>query len=270
MSFLQASILGIIQGLTEFLPVSSSAHLVLAPAYLNWHFSESEAFIFDVLVQWGTLAAVIIYFWKDLRAIFFAAVSSLRSRNLEDKDARLAWLIVIASIPAAIIGFLVRDAIQSVFIQPAIAGWLLLATAGLLVMAELLGKRMRDLDKLSLLDALIIGLFQAFSLLPGISRSGSTIAGAMIRNIDRASAARFSFLMSVPVMMGAGLFALTELGQFSDLSAFAGPLIVGFIFSALVGYFAIKWLLNFVANRSFYPFAIYCTLLGFISIWLFA
>ncbi len=270
MNAFQAAILGLIQGFTEFLPVSSSAHLVLAPAYFGWEFGEAQAFVFDVLVQWGTLVAVIIFFWGDLLPIVRATLLSLRTRKLDDPHARLGWLIVLASIPAALIGLLVKDAIQAIFVNAGLAGWLLLVTAVLLIMAEVVGKRLREMETIQPLDALIIGAFQALALLPGISRSGATIAGAMSRNLKREAAARFSFLLSVPVMIGAGLLALLDLKDIPEAGTFVAPLLIGFLVAALVGYWSIKWLLKFLATRSLYPFAIYCIVLGGFSIWLFA
>ena len=268
MSPIQAALLGLVQGLTEFLPISSSAHLVLAPAYLGWDISKTEAFIFDVLVQWGTLLAVIIYFRSDLLAIIRASLHSLGTRSLEDPLAKLGWLIALGTLPAALIGWLIRDSILGVFVMPGFAGWLLLGTAGLLVFAELVGKRQREMESLSSMDALVIGAFQALALLPGISRSGATIAGAVSRNLKREAAARFSFLLSVPVMLGAGFLALLELTAFPEAESFVISLLVGFLVATLVGYASIRWLLRFLSTHSLYSFAIYCALLGTISIWL--
>lgn len=268
MNPLQAAFLGLVQGLTEFLPISSSAHLVLAPAYLGWDISKTEAFIFDVLVQWGTLLAVLVYFREDLLAITRASLRSLRTRSLEDPLARLGWLIVLGSLPAALIGWLVRDRILGVFVMPGVAGWMLLVTAALLVFAEVVGKRQREIQSINPMDTFIVGAFQALALLPGISRSGATIAGAMSRNLKREAAARFSFLLSVPVMLGAGFLALLKLTEFPAAGSFAISLLVGFLVAAMVGYASIRWLLRFLATHSLYAFAVYCALLGTISIWL--
>jgi len=269
MTYIQAAILGLVQGLTEFLPISSSAHLVLVPAYLGWDIHESQAFIFDVLVQWGTLLAVLIYFRKDILLISRATLRSLKNRSLNDTNAKIGWMIIIATLPAAVIGLLVFDRIEVIFVLPQLAGWLLLVTAVFLVAAEMIGGRTRDLESINSFDALLVGATQALALLPGISRSGATIAGAMSRNLKREVAARFSFLMSIPVMIGAGILALIRLSEIPNMASFSNALLIGFIISAIVGYLSIRWLLNFLASRSLYSFSIYCAAFGIISIWFF-
>jgi undecaprenyl-diphosphatase len=261
MTLLQSIILGIIQGLTEFLPISSSAHLVIAPYLLNWQIPAQDAFIFDVLVQLGTLLAVIVYFRKDLLTILVSVFRGLFSRHpwkpFSDQNARLGWYLVLATIPAVIAGFLFRDLVERAFSSPLAASLLLVGTAALLVTAELVGKRSRQIESITWLDALLVGLFQVISLLPGISRSGSTISGGMIRNLDRPSAARFSFLMSVPVMIGAGLVAIVDLIKLPNYTGQIPTLIAGFVTAALVGYLTIRWLLSYLSKRSLYIFAAY-------------
>jgi undecaprenyl-diphosphatase len=265
MTLLQSIILGIIQGLTEFLPISSSAHLVITPYILGWDIPVQEAFIFDVLVQLGTLLAVIVFFWKDLYSIITGVINGLIHKNpFSEPASRLGWVLVLATIPAVLAGMLLKNPIEQVFGNPIATGLLLFGTAALLVVAELYGKRIRKIEAISWLDALIIGLFQVISLLPGISRSGSTISGGMIRNLERPSAARFSFLMSVPVMLGAGAIAFTDLIQLPDFSAQIPTLVVGFITSAVVGYFSIRWLLAYLVSRRLFPFAIYCVVMAMV------
>jgi undecaprenyl-diphosphatase len=267
MTLLQSIILGIIQGLTEFLPISSSAHLVITPYLLNWHFPAQDGFIFDVLVQLGTLLAVIIYFRRDLYQIIKAVVYGLiHRRPLVDPMSRLGWLLILASIPAVIAGLLFKDSVESVFGNPLGTGLLLLGTAALLVTAELVGKRNRHIDSITWVDAIIIGIFQAISLLPGISRSGSTITGGMIRNIDRTSSARFSFLMSVPVMIGAGALATLDLIKAPNFGVQVPTLIAGFVTAAIVGYLSIHWLLAYLVKGRFFLFAIYCVVIALIVI----
>jgi undecaprenyl-diphosphatase len=259
MTLLQSILLGIIQGLTEFLPISSSAHLVIAPYLLGWHIPAQEGFIFDVLVQLGTLLAVIIYFRKDLYRIIVAVINGLiHRRPFLDPMSRLGWMLVLATIPAVIAGALLKNLVERAFASPVAAAIFLLGTAGLLVIAEWVGKRTRQFESITWMDALIVGLFQVVSLLPGISRSGSTIAGGMVRNIDRPSAARFSFLMSVPVMLGAGALALVDLIKQPNFTVQIPTLLAGFIISAIVGYLAIRWLLAYLVRRPLYIFAIYC------------
>jgi len=261
-TLLQSILLGIIQGLTEFLPISSSAHLVITPYILGWQIPVQEAFIFDVLVQLGTLLAVIIFFWKDLTSIVIGVINGLiHKQPFSEPSSRLGWMLVLATIPAILAGLLFKDPVERAFGNPVATGLLLFGTAALLVIAELVGKRIRQIETISWMDTLIIGLFQAISLLPGISRSGSTISAGMIRNLERPAAARFSFLMSVPVMLGAGTFATIDLIQLPSFSVQLPTLIAGFITSAIVGYFTIRWLLAYLVTRRLYPFAIYCVVL---------
>ena len=263
MTLLQSIILGIIQGLTEFIPVSSSAHLVLTPYLLNWHIPAQEAFIFDILVQLGTLLAVILYFRKDLYTIIVGVITGIiRKQPLTEPSSRLGWMIILATIPAVIAGLLFKEPVERVFANPLATGILLFGTSILLLIAEFVGQRIRRLENISWVDALIIGLFQVISLLPGISRSGSTISGGMIRNLERPAAARFSFLMSIPVMMGAGTLALIDLTKVPNFSIHIPNLIAGFITSAVVGYLAIRWLIGFLVSRKLIPFAIYCAVVS--------
>jgi len=267
MSLLEAIILGIIQGLTEFLPISSSAHLVLVPFLLNWQLDEAFVFVFDVLVQMGTLVAVIVYFRKDLWNIIRAWVAGLISRKpFAEADSRLGWYLILATIPAAVLGLLVKDLVEAAFNSPLATGLFLLLTAALLVTAEKIGKRNRSMEQMDWKDALTIGAFQAISIFPGVSRSGSTITGGMTRHLDRPSAARFSFLMSVPVMLAAGGLALLDLLDVPNLAQFLPVMAAGFVAAAVVGYLSIRWLLSFLTRRTLYPFAIYCVALSVIVV----
>ena len=263
MSFLQSLILGIIQGLTEFLPISSSAHLVLVPYLFGWKFPESQVFPFDVLVQIGTLVAVIIYFWSDLWAILKAFFNGLIQRKpFEDPNARMGWYLIIATIPAGLAGVLLKSKVEAAFNSPRLTAYFLFGTAALLLAAEFFSRRSRKLGSIKWFDALWIGLFQALSIFPGISRSGSTITGGMTRDLERPAAARFSFLMSIPVMIAAGFFSIGDLLQVPNLGSFLPILFVGFVAAALVGYLSIHWLLSFLNKRSLVYFAIYCILLA--------
>ncbi len=259
MDILQAVILGIIQGITEFLPISSSAHLVIAPFFLGWEFPEAQIFPFNVLVQVGTLVAVVAYFWRDLIVILAAVVRGLITRQpFGSQDARMGWYLVLASIPAGLGGLFLKDTVEAAFKSPQVTAGFLFGTAALLIAAERIGKRTRDLASLRWMDALWIGLGQVLALFPGISRSGATIAAGMSRHLERKAAGRFSFLMMVPVMAAAGVFSLIDLLEVPDLAAFLPVMAVGFVTAAIVGILAIHWLLNFLSRRSLYPFAIYC------------
>jgi undecaprenyl-diphosphatase len=262
MDLIQASILGLVQGLTEYLPVSSSAHLVLVPKWLGWHFDVKQAFVFDVLVQMGTLLGVIVYFFKDLSEIAkFMWQGLISGKPLARPESRLGWLVGLATIPSAVGGLLLKDEVASFFDSPKTVLAFLLMTAGLLVLAEFLSKGRRT--EIKLLDAILIGLSQLLALLPGISRSGSTISVGVMMGLTKPAAARFSFLMSIPVMLGAGLMAARDIfNDFSVLQNMLAPLLVGILVSAVSGYLVIRWFLNFLKNQSLLWFAAYCALVG--------
>ncbi len=265
----QALFLGILQGATEFLPVSSSGHLVLVPWLLNW---SAPGLAFDAVVHWGTAVAVVVYFWRDWVALVGAAVRSLPSlpryaRALFSPDesaaglnpeARLAWLIVIGTVPAALIGYLLEDFFEGMFARPVAAAGFLLVTAALLAASERWGARQRDLDALRGIDAVAVGLAQALAIFPGISRSGATIAMGLTRRMRRESAARFSFFLATPIILGAGLLKVVDLAQAGGLHAQATSLVVGFVGAAGVGLGCIHFLLRYLQNRRLYPFAAYC------------
>ncbi len=267
MTYLQSILLGIVQGLTEFLPISSSGHLVIVPYFLNWDIPPQDAFVFDVLVQVATLAAVIIYFWRDLLAIGKALYSGLRARKpLAEPASRLGIYILLATLPAGVIGFLIKDFVEQVFNSPMATGLLLLVTAGLLVTAERVGARTRELDRVDWKDALVIGLFQALAIFPGISRSGATITGGMTRNLKREPAARFSFLISIPIMVAAGVLAVLDLAEMQGSAESLTVLAAGMLAAAITGYFSIRWLLQYLTRRPLYGFAIYCALVGSLTL----
>ena len=265
MNVIQSILLGIIQGLTEFLPISSSGHLVIVPFLLNWEIPPEEAFIFDVLVQVATLIAVLAFFWKDYSTILGAVLRGLQQRKpFETQPARMGWFILLSTIPAGIAGLLLKDVVERAFASPRMTAIALLCTALLLVIAERVGRRKRALEDMHWLDALIIGFFQILALFPGLSRSGSTIAGGMTRNLERPAAARFAFLMALPIMLVAGLLAIFDLLQIPDLGSLLPVFIPGFIAAAVVGYLAIGWLLSFLNRYSLYYFAGYCAVVGLI------
>lgn len=267
MNILQFILLGILQGLTEFLPISSSGHLVLIPALFNWSIPEDKAFVFNILVQLATLIAVIVYFWKDILEIIRAVISGLiRAEPFEEPTAKLGWFIILATLPAGLAGLLVKDAVEEAFSSPSLTAVFLLITAGFLTISEKLGKRQRKIDTMNCVDALLIGIGQALAIFPGISRSGATITAGMIRDFDRPSAARFSFVMSIPIMLAAGLLASIDLIYAPNALEWLPEFIPGFIASAVTGYLAIKWLLKFLVSRTLYGFAIYCAALGIISL----
>ena len=263
MTFFQSILLGIIQGITEFLPISSSAHLVLVPALLNWNIPPEQLFPFDVLVQLGTLVAVIFYYREDLAVIIRSMLKGLFARKpFAEVEARTGWLTLLATIPAGLLGLLIKPAIEAAFTSPAVTGISLFITAAFLIASEVLGKRTREIDALTWKDALWIGMFQALSVFPGISRSGSTITGGMTRNLKRRTAGQFAFLMAVPIMLAAGLLGGIDLLKIPNLKNFLPVMTTGFLIAAIVGYYAISWLINYINDHSLIPFAIYCALLG--------
>ena len=272
MSIIQAIILGIVQGITEFLPISSSGHLVILPYFFNWQLPAKEAFIFNVLVQIGTLVAVIFYFWKDLVSIlvdFFKQL--LAGKPFATHAARMGWLLIVATIPAGLAGLLFSDVVEKAFSSPLVAGIGLLVTAGLMLLAEKVSQKIGDSNDISLLTALTMGWMQMFALFPGISRSGSTISGGMPWHLRREAAGKFSFLMSIPIMLAAGgLSAYKLVREVPDLGNFLPIMAIGFLTAMVVGYIAIRWLLKFLAKNSLIYFSAYCCLLGTITIALWA
>ncbi len=253
----QAAILGIVQGLTEFLPVSSSAHLVVIPWALQWPEHEN-AMAFDVALHIGTLLAVIIFFFFDWLMICASYVGDLRQKNWKGgKTGSLLPKIALATIPAAVLGKLFERPIEDFFYKNQDNIWMLGITMSLfgmaLLVAERYGKQKRDVKEITYQDALLIGCFQAMALIPGTSRSGITILGGLLLGLSRPAAARFSFLAALPVTFGAVVLKSRDLRGTEDWS----PLIVGITASAIVGMIAIKGLLTYVQHRSYDVFAWY-------------
>mgnify|MGYP000861926278 CR=1 FL=1 len=267
MTIWQAFILGIVQGITEFLPISSSGHLVITPYLLNWEFPKEQVFVFDVLVQMGTLVAVIFYFRtyiiRILNAFFKGIISG---KPFANPDSRLGWFVVIATLPAVIGGLLLKDLVESAFHSILATAFFLIMTAVLLWLVETFAHQEKDMQKITPLDALIIGFFQMLSLFPGLSRSGATISGGVIRKLHREEAAKFSFLMSIPVMIGAGVLSVNDLISIPNVSEFLPALMVGFLTAMLVGYFSIHWLLKFLNKNKLTVFSFYCLILAAITI----
>ena len=268
MSLFQALILGLVQGATEFIPISSSGHLVLLPWLLNW---DKAPLAFDTTVHWGTLVAVLAVFWQDLWGLFVAGLNGFLAflgirRSHVRAQARLAWAIVLGSLPAALAGFLLEDFFEDLFGKPVAAAGLLLVTAGILALGERMGRKVRPITAIGWIDALLIGLAQAFAIMPGISRSGSTIAAGMSRQVQREAAARFSFLLSTPVIFGAGMFKLSDLISTGGLDELLGALLIGFVVAVVSGFICIRWLLKFLSHRTLYVFSIYCLLFGLFNL----
>ena len=259
MSLLEAILIGIIQGATEFLPISSDGHLVLIPAVFG--LSQPDLVLIG-LVHAGTLLAIISYFWRDLLAIARAMLGGLARRDpFGAADARLGYFMVLGSIPAAIVGLLAMDFFEAQFSAPTVAAVGLLVTAAFLIAGERLNRGTKSLDRLTWLDTLIIGAFQVLALLPGVSRSGTTIAAGLGRGLDRPTAARFSFLVGLPAIAGAGLLSILDIFS-AQGSLPSGHYLAAFVAAAVVGYACIAFLLNWVKRHTLYPFAVYCAVVG--------
>jgi len=256
---LQAIIQGMVQGLTEFLPISSSAHLILLPRLMGWDDPFLSSAEFDVMLHLGTLAALLAYFWRDLIRLAVAWVSSIRERRLgADPDRRLAWLLLLTVIPAALVGALFEDFFDETFRDALLVIPLLLVVgAGMLAFGERFGRRDRGLERLGVRDAVVIGLAQALALFPGISRSGVTIAAGLVLGLEREAAARFAFLMGIPIIAGAGLWKLRVIIA-RETSPFE-PLVLaaGMAASTLAGLAAIVFLLRYLRTRSTGIFIVY-------------
>jgi undecaprenyl-diphosphatase len=253
MSLLHAFVLGLLQGLGEFLPISSSAHLIIAPWLFKW---ADPGLGFDVALHWGTLLAVVAYFWQDvwliIKGFFHSLLPSTRDMK-ENIYQKLAWLLIIASVPGAIIGYLLESKAETAFRSPLLVA-VDLAVFGLVIWwADLAGAKQKNLDRISKMDSLWIGLSQALAIIPGVSRSGATIGTGLFLGFKRADAARFSFLMSIPIIFGAGLVSLKH---FHD-GVTTGELLVGFVTAAVFGFLSIKYLLKYLANHSFKVFVWY-------------
>jgi undecaprenyl-diphosphatase len=264
-TIIHAFLLGILQGLTEFIPVSSTAHLLIAEHFMGIP-ADDSAFAFSVLVQLGTILSLVIFFWKDLLGILVDTVKNLKGLgnfNSLPQNAKMGWYIVIATIPALLAGVLLKKYVDALFGMPLLeASIRLFAAAILLSLAEYFGKKTKNLGKMNWKDALFVGIMQVIAVFPGASRSGTTISGGMFRGFDRPAAARFAFLMSVPVMLAAGAYEALGLFKLPNLGQFIPLILVGFVMAAIVGWLAIRWLLTYLNKHSLYIFAAYCAIIG--------
>ncbi|MDO3396264.1 undecaprenyl-diphosphate phosphatase [Nocardioides cremeus] len=259
LDLLKAVVLGLIQGLTEFLPISSSAHLRIFPELFGWG---DPGAAFTAVVQIGTELAVLIYFRHDIWRIGSTWVRSLVQPEWRGHvDARLGWYIIIGSLPIVVLGIALKDVIEQDFRSLWIIGSTLIVLGLVLGIADKFGRNDRAIKKMGLRDALLMGLAQAAALVPGVSRSGATISMGRFLGFERAAATRFAFLLAIPAVVGAGLFQLSEIPG-GDNAYGWGPTLVGTIVSFIVGYAAIAWLLRYVSTNSYTPFVVYRVLLG--------
>jgi undecaprenyl-diphosphatase len=258
MDAFQAIILGIVQGLTEFLPISSTAHLRIVPAFAGW---DDPGTAFTAVVQLGTVAAVLIYFRQDLWNIARAWLRSLRDpAERGTLEAKLGWYLIIGTIPVAILGLLFKSKIETDARQLVLIGIVMIVLGIVLEIAERVGRKQREIDSLTYRDASLIGLAQAAALVPGVSRSGSTISAGLFLGLERGAAARYSFLLSVPAVVLSGLFELKDVGKGGG--AGVGPTIIAVFFAFIVGYASIAWFLKYLTRHPVTLFVVYRIVLG--------
>ncbi|OCL27174.1 undecaprenyl-diphosphatase UppP [Orenia metallireducens] len=248
MNLFKVIILGIVQGVTEFLPISSSGHLVIFQHFLDIQ----EGLTLDVFLHFGTLLAVAIVYWDDIVGMI----------TLKPEYRKLTLYVILGSIPAGVIGILFEDVFEQLFATLRVVGFALLVTGTLLWLSDRVGKETRYLKDLKMSDAWVVGFAQAFAIIPGISRSGSTIVAGLFKGLDRKLAAKYSFLLSVPVIGGATLLQLKDLATVGLVNVTVIELVIGTISSVIAGYFSIKLLLKLINQEKLSIFAYYCWILG--------
>ena len=258
MSYFEAIVLGIVQGLTEFLPISSTAHLRIVPAFFGWG---DPGAAFTAVVQLGTMAAVLLFFWRDLWRIASTWVRALYQPEPRGTlDARLGWYLVYGTIPIAVLGLVFKNQIETGARDLRIIGWVLILFGLALWLVDRAFPQRKTIADLNLRDGVLYGLAQALALIPGVSRSGATITAGRALGYTREDAARFSFLLSVPAVVLSGLFELRKIGGEGGTSR--GPTIVATVVAFAVGYAAIAWLLRWLTSHSMLVFAVYRVALG--------
>ena len=261
MSWLEALLLGLVQGLTEFLPISSSAHLRISSEVF---FANDAGAAFTAVTQLGTEAAVLIYFWPDIWRLVTAWVAGVRDRRARGLDYRLAWYVIIGTLPISMLGVLFKDAIEGPARNLWLIGTSLIVFGLVLAAAEKYGRQRRPVESLTLRDGVLMGCAQAFALLPGVSRSGGTVSAGLVLGLTRPAAVRFSFLLAIPAVTAAGLFSLPDIADTSGPGA--QPTVLQMVVATLVafvtGYASIAWLLRFVENHTVYVFVWYRVILG--------
>ncbi|MEU3270073.1 undecaprenyl-diphosphate phosphatase [Saccharomonospora sp. NPDC006951] len=258
MGWFEALVLGVVQGLTEFLPISSSAHLRVTAAFAGWG---DPGAAFTAVTQIGTELAVLLYFGRKIvRIIKHWFFSLYKKEYRHDPDSRLGWLIIIGSLPIAVLGLLFQDQIEHVFRDLRITATTLIVFGLLLLLADRIGKQDRDLDHLTVRHGLGFGFAQAMALIPGVSRSGGTITGGLLLGYKRADAAEYAFLLAVPAVLASGLYQLVKIGD-GEGPAW-GPTILATVVAFGVGYLVIAWLMSYIKKNSFLPFVIYRVALG--------
>ncbi|GGV23735.1 undecaprenyl-diphosphate phosphatase [Streptomyces griseoflavus] len=274
MSWFESLILGLVQGLTEFLPVSSSAHLRLTAAFSGW---EDPGAAFTAITQIGTETAVLIYFRKDIARILSAWTRSLTDKEMRrDPDARMGWLVIVGSIPIGVLGVTLKDQIEGPFRDLRLTAAMLIGMGIVLGVADRLAardesggrhraaKQRKELDDLTVKDGLIYGICQAMALIPGVSRSGATISGGLFMGYRREAAARYSFLLAIPAVLASGAFELKDAADGGHVSW--GPTVFATVIAFVTGYAVIAWFMKFISTKSFMPFVWYRIVLGVVII----
>jgi undecaprenyl-diphosphatase len=261
MGWFEAVVLGLVQGLTEFLPISSSAHLRIVGTAFGW---ADPGAAFTAITQIGTEAAVVLYFRREIGRIISAWVRSLLGRRRNDPDARLGWLIIIGSIPIVVLGLLLKDRIETTFRDLRIVAIALVAFSLVLYAADRIGRKKLEIADLSVRDGVLYGLAQSLALIPGVSRSGGTITMGLFLGYSRAAAARYSFLLAIPAVLGSGFYeAYSALkGDHQGPAVDWGPTILATVIAFAVGLSVIAWLLRYLDRGSFTPFVVYRVVLG--------
>ena len=263
MNWIEAALLGLVQGLTEFLPISSSAHLRIVGAFLPNAADPGAAF--TAITQLGTETAVVVFFWRDIVRIVRAWIASLRGKvGRNDPDARMGWLVVLGSLPIVVLGLLFQDQIESVFRSMWIVATMLIVFGMILAVADAVGKQQRDLTQLSYRHGILYGFAQALALVPGVSRSGGTITAGLLMGYTREAAARYSFLLAIPAVFGSGLYQLYKVLTKDGITGPYGlpETALATVIAFAVGYVIIGWFLKFVSTRSYRLFVWYRILLG--------
>ncbi|NEB18584.1 MULTISPECIES: undecaprenyl-diphosphate phosphatase [Streptomyces] len=274
MSWFESLVLGLVQGLTEFLPVSSSAHLRLTAAFSGWH---DPGAAFTAITQIGTEAAVLIYFRKDIGRIISAWTRSLTDKSMRhDPDARMGWLVIVGSIPIGVLGLTLKDQIEGPFRDLRITATMLIVVGVVIGIADRMAARdekggrhrapqqRKELENLGVRDGLIYGLCQAAALIPGVSRSGATISGGLFMGYRREAAARYSFLLAIPAVLASGVFELKDAMESDHVSW--GPTLFATVIAFATGYVVIAWFMKFISTKSFMPFVWYRIALGIVII----
>ncbi len=268
MSIWDAIILGIVEGLTEFLPVSSTGHLTIASKWLGLKIDDPSVTAFTAVIQFGAIAAVVLFMWKDISRYAVAWFRGLtHPEHRGEFDHRMGWFVIVGSLPICIVGFLARDIISGPLRSLWWVAGSLIVWSFVMVAAERLGSKARPLEKITLIDSIVMGVIQCLALIPGVSRSGATIAAGLFRGLDRVAATKMAFLLGIPALVGAAIF---ELPHALDGSVGAVPVLVGTVVSFIVAYASVAWLLRYVARHSTEVFAFYRVIIGLIILILLA